>query len=75
MCKITSEIYQKLYGEEKYRAEHWKLNGMVYVRFRTRTGPARELWPKPSHSERRPVPHSGTYLYVGGDDDDDNGLF
>ncbi|KAI8433474.1 hypothetical protein MSG28_015509 [Choristoneura fumiferana] len=33
---------------------------MVRVKFPIRTGPAWELWPKPSCSERRPVPSSGT---------------
>ncbi|KAI8434402.1 hypothetical protein MSG28_012440 [Choristoneura fumiferana] len=45
---------------------------MVCVKFPIRTGPAWELWPKPSCSERRPVPSSGTY--IGWDDDDDDRL-
>ncbi|KAI8422851.1 hypothetical protein MSG28_006593 [Choristoneura fumiferana] len=42
---------------------------MVRVKFPIRTGPAWELWPKPSCSDTRPVPSSGTY--IGWDDDDD----
>ncbi|KAI8433496.1 hypothetical protein MSG28_015528 [Choristoneura fumiferana] len=42
---------------------------MVCAKFPIRTGPAWELLPKPSHSEGRPVPCSGTFK--GWDDDDE----
>ncbi|KAI8440877.1 hypothetical protein MSG28_009179 [Choristoneura fumiferana] len=59
-------------GEGKHREEtctNLRSNSMVCVKFPIRTG-AWELWPKPSCSERRPVPSSGTYK--GWDDDDDD---
>ncbi|KAI8433439.1 hypothetical protein MSG28_015475 [Choristoneura fumiferana] len=62
MCEITFEIYHELYGEGKHREEtctNLQSNSMVCVKFPIRTGPAWELLPKPSHSERRPVPSSG----------------
>ncbi|KAI8433499.1 hypothetical protein MSG28_015531 [Choristoneura fumiferana] len=37
---------------------------MVRLKFPIRTGPAWELWPKPSCSERRPVPSSGTKTII-----------
>ncbi|KAI8431677.1 hypothetical protein MSG28_016156 [Choristoneura fumiferana] len=62
----------KLCGEGKHREEtctNLRSNSMVRVKFPIRTGPAWELWPKPSCSERRPVPSSGTY--IGWDDEKD----
>ncbi|KAI8423432.1 hypothetical protein MSG28_012565 [Choristoneura fumiferana] len=63
----------QLCGEGKHREEtctNLRSNSMVRVKFPIRTGPAWELRPKPSCSERRPVPSSGTY--IGWDDDDDD---
>ncbi|KAI8429366.1 hypothetical protein MSG28_000011 [Choristoneura fumiferana] len=63
MCGITFEIYHELCGEGKHRGEtctSLQSNSMVCVKFPIRAGPAWELWPKPSCSERRPVPSSGT---------------
>ncbi|KAI8438163.1 hypothetical protein MSG28_010785 [Choristoneura fumiferana] len=68
----TFQIYHELCGEGKHREEtctNLRSNSMVCVKFPIRTGPAWELWPKPSCSERRPVPSSGTY--IGWDDDDE----
>ncbi|KAI8441856.1 hypothetical protein MSG28_005540 [Choristoneura fumiferana] len=73
MCGITFEIYHELCGEGKHREEtctNLRSNSMVRVKFPIRTGPAWELRPKPSCSERRPVPSSGTH--IGWDDDDDD---
>lgn len=43
-------------------------NSNLYVKFPIRIWSALELWPKNSHSERRPVRSYGTY--IGFDDDD-----
>ncbi|KAI8426699.1 hypothetical protein MSG28_014405 [Choristoneura fumiferana] len=67
MCGITFEIYHELCGEGKHREEtctDLRSNSMVRVKFPIRTGPAWELWPKPSCYERRPVPSSGTIVYT-----------
>ncbi|KAI8431204.1 hypothetical protein MSG28_001242 [Choristoneura fumiferana] len=70
MCGITFEIDHELCGEGKHREEtciNLRSDSMVRAKFPIRTGPAWELWPKPSCSERRPVPSSGTY--IGWDDE------
>ncbi|KAI8441452.1 hypothetical protein MSG28_015052 [Choristoneura fumiferana] len=70
MCGLTFEIYHELCGEGKHREEtctNLRSNSMVRVKFPIRTGPAWELWPKPSCTERRPVPSSGTYIGWGDD--------
>lgn len=58
MWEVTFAIYYELFGEG---------NPMACMKFSIRTGPTRELRPKPSHSEKRPVPSSGTY--IGCDDE------
>ncbi|KAI8441851.1 hypothetical protein MSG28_005535 [Choristoneura fumiferana] len=66
MCGITFEIYHELCGEAKHREEtctNLRSDSMVRAKFPIRTGPAWELWPKPSCSERRPVPSSGTGVF------------
>ncbi|KAI8432920.1 hypothetical protein MSG28_013830 [Choristoneura fumiferana] len=55
MCGITFEIYHELCGEGKHREETCTIlrsNSMVLVKFPIRTGPAWELWPKPSSQLR-----------------------
>ncbi|KAI8425451.1 hypothetical protein MSG28_007196 [Choristoneura fumiferana] len=52
-CGITFEIYHELCGEGQHREEtctNLRSNSMVRVKFPIRTGPAWELWPKPSCS-------------------------
>ncbi|KAI8436994.1 hypothetical protein MSG28_010396 [Choristoneura fumiferana] len=68
-----AQIWGNLISSARKRREETCTNlqsdSMVRAKFPIRTGPAWELWPKPSCSERRPVPSSGTY--IGWDDDDD----
>ncbi|KAI8441953.1 hypothetical protein MSG28_005625 [Choristoneura fumiferana] len=69
VSNYTSHLPPELCGERKHREEtctNLRSDSMVRAKFPIRTGPAWELWPKPSCSERRPVPSSGTY--IGWDD-------
>ncbi|KAI8421120.1 hypothetical protein MSG28_008213 [Choristoneura fumiferana] len=70
MCGITFEIYHELFGEGKHREEtctNLRSNSMVRVKFPIRTGPARELRPKPScHPEFKLSIRGNRILYYKG---------
>lgn len=61
---MTFEIYHEFSVKENIvkilTCTNVRSNTTMCVKFPTRNGPAWELNPKPSHSERKPVPSRGT---------------